>query len=64
MNAYCSGPYVHLIEFATFQARCQMDSLLSGERGNVSVFLFSPILDAYEDVDLFFGRVLSKYKIK
>ena len=39
MNAYCYGPYVHIIEFATFQARCQMNSLPSGKRGDVSCLL-------------------------
>lgn len=35
-NSGCYGPYVHLIEFATFQAECQMDSLPSDKSNEVS----------------------------
>lgn len=35
MHAYCYGPYVHLIEFVTSQAKCQMGSVPSGKKGNV-----------------------------
>lgn len=37
----CYGPYVHLIEFASFQAECQMDSLPSDKCHEVFPLLFS-----------------------
>lgn len=34
-DSACYGPYVHLIEFASFQAECQMDSLPSDKSDEV-----------------------------
>lgn len=34
-DSACYGPYVHLIEFASFQAECQMDSLPSDKSDKV-----------------------------
>lgn len=34
-HSACYGPYVHLIEFASFQAECQMDSLTSDKSDKV-----------------------------
>lgn len=34
-DSACYGPYVHLIEFASFQAACQMDSLPSDKSDEV-----------------------------
>lgn len=40
-DSACYGPYVHLIEFASFQAECQMDSLPSDKSDEVFPLLFS-----------------------
>lgn len=34
-DSACYGPYVYLIEFESFQAGCQMDSLLPGKSEEV-----------------------------
>lgn len=38
MDFACYGPYVNLIEFASFQAKCQMDRLPSDRSDKVFPF--------------------------
>lgn len=40
-DSACYGPYVRLIEFASFQAECQMDRLPSDKSDEVFPLLFS-----------------------
>lgn len=47
----CYGPYVHLIEFASFQAECQMDRLPSDKSDEVFPPLFSHKLWVHTDFE-------------
>lgn len=60
-DSACYGPYVHLIEFASFQAECQMDSLPSDKSDEVfpscslTSFMFIKILRRKKKINLSFS---------
>lgn len=57
-DSACYGPYAHLIEFASFQAECQMDSLPSDKSDEVffscslTSFRFIKVLRSQKNLSL------------